>query len=269
MLRLPNTVQMIIRECMDTVRNRIDASPDLMKDLAEARNNELFQSVYSKPEPLVSVCVGTYNREQLITERCLPSILGQTYRNLEVIVVGDACTDNTFHHLKTFRDPRLRFVNLEHRGEYPDNPKYRWMVAGTNPVNHALRMAQGDFITHLDDDDEYLPDRIEKLLQFSLSRRLELTWHPFYMQNADESWYIRPCQNLTYGSITTSSCLYHNWFKRIEWNVNAWKMREPGDWNRYRKFKYLKVKAARFPEPLLHHYKERAQQPSTPVNSDT
>src|SRR5262249_1151961 len=44
-------------------------------------------------EPLVSVCVATYNRAGLLTERCLPSVLGQTYRRFELIVVGDGCTD--------------------------------------------------------------------------------------------------------------------------------------------------------------------------------
>src|SRR5690349_16352207 len=43
-------------------------------------------------QPLVTVCVATFNRGRLLTERCIPSILGQTYRNLELIVVGDGCT---------------------------------------------------------------------------------------------------------------------------------------------------------------------------------
>lgn len=262
---LPGPVQTLISNSMDRARSWVDASPARARDLEQARNSDSFQGVYDKSEPLVSVCVGTYNRAELLTTRCLPSILGQTYRNLDVIVVGDACTDDTFERLKAFRDKRLRYVNLEQRGVYPENPRFRWMVAGTKSVNHALGMAQGDFITHLDDDDEYLPDRIEKLLRFSLSRHLELAWHPFYMQNTDESWHIRPCEELAYGSITTSSCLYHHWFKRIEWNINAWKLREPGDWNRFRKFKHLKVRAGRFPEPLLRHFRERAQRPDNTV----
>ena len=256
---LPKPVQTLISNTMDMVRCWIDVNPGLVKDLARARDSDLFQSVYSKPEPLVSVCVGTYNRGKLLTRRCLPSILNQTYRNLEVIVVGDACTDDTFARLGEFTDKRLKHVNLQQRGRYPRIKKFRWMVAGTIPFNHAIRMAQGDFITHLDDDDEYLPDRIEKLVRFTQEQRLELAWHPFYMESPEGDWYIRPCDNLMHGGITTSSCLYHNWFKQIEWDINAWKMYEPGDWNRFRKFKHLDIKAARYPEPLLRHYMERAQ----------
>lgn len=256
---LPRPVQTLITATTDTVKSWIDVSPALARELARARNSERFQSVYLKSEPLVSVCVGTYNRGELVTRRCLPSILAQTYRNLEVIVVGDACTDDTFDRLRDFRDRRLKYVNLEQRGEYPSNPKHRWMVAGTIPFNQALRMATGDFITHLDDDDEYLPDRIEKLVRFSQDRRLELAWHPFLMENPEGDWYTRPCEELMPGGITTSSCLYHNWFRQIEWDINAWKMREPGDWNRFRKFKHLNIRAARHPDSLLRHYRERAQ----------
>ena len=103
------------------------------------------------------MCVGTYNRGELITERCLPSILAQTYHNLEIIVIGDACTDDTFDRIKKFSDKRLKYFNLKQRGNYPRIRKFRWMVAGSIPFNHALRMTTGDFITHLDDDDEYSP----------------------------------------------------------------------------------------------------------------
>ena len=256
---LPRPVQAVIRNSMDTVKSWIDVDPALVKDLTHARNSDIFQGVYYKSEPLVSVCIGTYNREKPITQRCLPSILKQTYNNLEVIVVGDACTDSTFDRLKDFKDKRLKYVNLEQRGKYPRIPSLRWMVAGTKPFNHALRMAKGDFITHLDDDDEYLPDRIEKLVRFTLDQRLELAWHPFFMEGPEGDWYIRPCDRLMYGGITTSSCLYHNWFKKIEWDINAWRMYEPGDWNRFRKLKHLNIKAARHPDPLLRHYLERAQ----------
>ena len=54
------------------------------------------------------------------------------------------------------KDPRVRFHNLRRRGKYPANAMRRWMVAGTGAANQALRSARGDYITHLDDDDEFL-----------------------------------------------------------------------------------------------------------------
>src|SRR5262249_3071656 len=101
--------------------------------------------------PLVSVCIPTYNRPRLLTERSITSVLAQTYTNLELIVVGDGCTDETEEAIAGIEDSRLRFVNLPTRGVYPSDPVRRWMVAGTPAINRALALAQGDYITHLDD----------------------------------------------------------------------------------------------------------------------
>ena len=82
--------------------------------------------------------MATFNRAPLLLSRCLPSILKQTYGNIEVIVVGDACTDATAELIHEIPDRRLRFLNLPQRGHYPTDPNLRWMVAGTQSVNTAL-----------------------------------------------------------------------------------------------------------------------------------
>lgn len=248
-----------VKALFDRLKSSLDVDAGLIRDLAQDRMSNEYQSIFSMDQPLVSVCVGTYNRAELLTNRCIPSILDQTYQNLEVLVVGDACSDDTADRIAAIGDPRLRFVNLPQRGQYPENPRLRWMVAGTQSVNHALRLARGAFITHLDDDDEYLPNRIEALVRFAQDRRLDLIWHPFLAERVDGTWYERECGEFQMGGITTSSSFYHRWFSRIEWNPRAYRWREPGDWNRFRKFKYLGVNAERYPEYLLKHYKERQQ----------
>jgi len=248
-----------VKRTVDTAKCWLDVDRGLVQSCHHARQSNEYQAVYSKSKPLVSVCVTTYNRGELLVERCLPSILGQTYANLEVIVVGDCCTDDTAKLIEKINDRRLCFVNLPTRGDYPKNPRLRWMVAGTQSINHALQLSTGDFITHLDDDDAYAPDRIEKLVEFTQSNRLDFVWHPFHMQAPDLSWYIRECAEFQKGSVTTSSSFYHAWFKRIGWNPKAYRFYEPGDWNRFRKFRYIGVEAAHYPEPLLWHYRERSQ----------
>ncbi len=211
--------------------------------------------------PCVSVCVATFNRGRLLTQRCLPSLLRQTYDNIEIVVVGDGCTDDTAERIASLGDSRLRFVNLPQRGRYPDEPMRHWQVAGTVPVNHALRLCAGDFITHLDDDDEHDPTRIAKLLAFACANDLDLVWHPFWYETKPCQWQLCPGEALRHAQVTTSSIFYRGWLARIGWDLNAHMLDEPGDWNRLRKFKYLGVKAARFPEPLLRHYAERSQLP--------
>src|SRR5437870_3888913 len=134
-------------------------------------------------QPLVSVCVATYNRAQLLVERCISSVLEQTYGNLELIVVGDHCTDDTADRVSRIDDPRLRFINLPERGTYPADPMLRWMVAGTPPLNHALSLARGHFVTHLDDDDAYARDRLEKLVAFAGAHQCDFVWHPFWLED--------------------------------------------------------------------------------------
>lgn len=259
--RLKGRLQTRFENELDAIRCRIDMPEHLLDDYLRDRKSPEFQAAFSKNNPLISVCIATYNRGRLLTERTIPSVLEQTYKNLELIVVGDCCQDDTAERIASINDPRLRFVNLEERGRYPDDNSLRWMVAGSKPMNHSLSLAAGDFITHLDDDDRFPLDRLDKLVKFAQQRRLEFVWHPFQYEYTIDRWETNPARKFAAGQVTTSSVLYHNWLKRIEWDINAYRFKEPGDWNRFRKFKYLGVSNERFPEPLLFHYKERNQSP--------
>lgn len=245
---------------LDALRSRHDISVELIDEFARARNSQEYQQAFVSREPLVSICIATYNRADLLVDRCLRSVINQDYTNLEIIVVGDCCTDHTAQRVSEIRDPRLTFVNLSERGRYPENPSLRWMVAGTAPINHALGIARGDFITHLDDDDKCASDRIRRLVMFAQSRRADLVWHPFWHESPSGRWILNTAERLAHGSVTTSSILYHRWFTRIAWDLDAFRYREPADFNRLRKLKYLGLAAYRYPEPLLWHFRERNQQ---------
>lgn len=143
-------------------------------------NTKEYTSFYEIESPLVTICIPTYNRADTLLTRSLKSAVQQTYSHLEIIVVGDCCTDHTVEVVCGFNDPRIRFENMSNRGQYPDDPFQRWMVAGSIPTNRALELASGHFITHLDDDDEFALDRIEKLLDFAKYSRADLIYHPFY-----------------------------------------------------------------------------------------
>lgn len=249
----------LLRRELDALRCSLDVDPTLIRDFEEARISEEYNSVYTEASPKVSICVATYNRGSLLIDRCLASIRAQDYKNIEIIVVGDACTDDTADRVTAIDDDRIRFINLPERGLYPENPTLRWMVAGTAPINVALAMATGSFITHLDDDDEYSPDRIRLLVEFMQDKRADLVWHPFERQYNSWWWSINEAKEFEYGRATTSSIFYHKWFSNIPWDINAYRYYEPGDWNRLRKIRYLGAKLARHPGYLLRHYRERNQ----------
>ena len=63
-------------------------------------------------EPLISVIIPTYNRGRLILNS-VTSVLNQTYKNIELIVVDDCSTDNTEEILKSINDSRIKYVKLE------------------------------------------------------------------------------------------------------------------------------------------------------------
>jgi glycosyltransferase involved in cell wall biosynthesis len=207
----------------------------------------------------VSVCVATYNRAKLLRERCVASVLAQTYSNLELVIIGDGCTDETTDVMRAVGDARITFRNRPERGRYPEDPQKRWMVAGTYAVNEALALASGYFITHLDDDDEYTPDRLELLVRFCKENQADFVWHPFWRETVDGTWALNEAESFRHSRLTTSSVFYRSWFKRIGWDINAYRLAEPGDWNRFRKIKYVGGVSIRYPKPLLYHYREGSQ----------
>jgi hypothetical protein len=239
---------------LDMLLSKVDLCDELYDTFNIARSSNSYQSVYKELNPLVTICIATFNRSDILINRALSSVLRQDYKNIEVIVVGDACSDDTETLMSKFNDSRIIFINLPERGHYPEDPLRRWMVAGTLPVNYALGLARGHFITHLDDDDEYAPDRITKLVNLALMTKADLVWHPFWTQTSSNIWKLNTARQFKCGNVTTSSILYHNWFRQIPWDINAHKYLEPGDWNRLRKFIYLDAHVVRYSEPLLKHY---------------
>jgi glycosyltransferase involved in cell wall biosynthesis len=100
--------------------------------------------------PLVSVIVPAFNAEEYIME-CLSSVINQTYRNLEIIVINDGSTDRTKDMLGNINDPRLIILNQPNKG-------------CSAAKNIGLKISKGDFIQYLDADDYLSLDKIEKQL---------------------------------------------------------------------------------------------------------
>ena len=114
-----------------------------------------YEREYTKDkDPLISVYIPTYNRAKILMERAVPSVLKQTYRNFELIVVGDHCTDKTEELVSKIKDPRIRFYNIPKRGyRYPETAENHWLVGPVTAANTALTMIQGKWIARIDDDD--------------------------------------------------------------------------------------------------------------------
>lgn len=105
----------------------------------------------SHTRPLVSVVIPTYNRERTIA-RAIRSVLSQTYRDLELIVVDDASHDATRKRVETFTDPRLRYIG------------HTTNLGGSAARNTGIEQSRGEYLAFLDSDDEWLPTKLEAQL---------------------------------------------------------------------------------------------------------
>jgi glycosyltransferase involved in cell wall biosynthesis len=98
--------------------------------------------------PWVSIYIPTHERRALL-ERALHSVFAQNYSNYEIVIVDDGSRDDTQECLQTFNaDPRVRAFRF-------DSPR-----GAQAARNFALAQARHDLVTGLDDDDEWLPDRL-------------------------------------------------------------------------------------------------------------
>lgn len=101
----------------------------------------------AESRPAVSVCIPTYNRANLLAE-AVDSVLSQTFRGFELVISDNASGDDTPSVVRSYRDPRIRYVRNERNVGHKEN----W--------NQCLRLARGDYVNILPDDDLMMPENL-------------------------------------------------------------------------------------------------------------
>lgn len=204
---------------------------------------------YKDPDarPLVSVYVPTYNRAQLLVDRAIRSVLSQTYKNFEFIILGDHCTDNTQELVSAIGDPRIRFFNLPKRGKrYPYEGEYaenHWLAGPVVPANKALDKVRGYWIARIDDSVIWTPDHLESLFMFAIKGDYEFVTGGVVLERFGKKSYLKgnlalgphfgyhkPVKEGTYNPFIggTSTIMYRSYLNFFRYNINCW--RKP--WNR-------------------------------------
>lgn len=117
----------------------------------------------------VTIPIATYDRIDILVERTIPALLGQTHQDIEVIIVGDGTDSALFAKVERVPDPRVRTILLPQRTAYPADPLERWMVAGWKARNCGAGAATGGWLLWVSDDDIVLPQGIETLVRFAHS----------------------------------------------------------------------------------------------------
>ena len=103
--------------------------------------------------PIVSIIIPTYNRSDLLL-RAVNSVLSQSYTDYELIIVDDYSSDNTQEVISSFSDTRIISIQRERNG-------------GLSAArNTGIEQARGEYIAFLDDDDEWVPEKLTEQVAF-------------------------------------------------------------------------------------------------------
>tara|TARA_B110000211_G_scaffold141790_1_gene161940 strand:- start:7754 stop:8506 length:753 start_codon:yes stop_codon:yes gene_type:complete len=116
-------------------------------------------------QPLVSIIMPAYNAEKYISES-IESVLAQSYQNWELLITDDRSIDNTQRIVEEYciNDKRIKlFINKENGG------------AGV-ARNNSIKEANGRFIAFLDSDDQWLPEKLNKQINFMLKHNYAFTF---------------------------------------------------------------------------------------------
>jgi hypothetical protein len=230
--------------------------------LRELRAQPAYEKPFTEPDPLVSVVIPTYDNHKLLRERSLPSVLGQTYQNFEIVVVGDAAPDEARVAVESFDDPRIRFLNLPYRGPYPDDPETRWRVAGVPPYNEGVRQARGLWVAPLADDDSFRPQHLERMLSHARDERLEFAYGRLCMHYEDgttEAIGRFPPEHAQFGA---QSAVYHHGLARIfEFELADAALGLPSDWGFCLRMMWAGVRIGMLDELTVDYFPSRVFTP--------
>lgn len=122
-------------------------------------------------DKLISIIIPVYNVQNYV-EKCLESVLNQTYKNLEIIIVDDGSLDNSYAICEKYanKDKRIKLLSKENAGQGAAR-------------NLALDIAQGEYIGFIDSDDIIKEDMFEDLINTAIKYNSDLTLCGLYLNN--------------------------------------------------------------------------------------
>ena len=123
----------------------------------------------------VTVLIPTYNWSSVLPYS-IGSVLRQTFRDFELLVVGDGCTDDSERVVASINDPRVRWINLPHNTRHQSGPN-----------NVGLAEARGEIVAYLGHDDLWLPHHLESHVRALDASGAELAYSLCLLVAADGS----------------------------------------------------------------------------------
>lgn len=130
--------------------------------------------------PEISMIIPSYNASQYI-DKCVESILSQTFSNFEVIVIDDGSTDDSLKQWRKYEkeDSRFRVFHQENKGQAISR-------------NRAVKEARGSYITFVDVDDFIDSDMLEVMYQVVKKQKVDLVWCELYKIEGNQKTHLFP-----------------------------------------------------------------------------
>ena len=170
----------------------------------------------------VTVVISTYNYAEVLPFS-IASALAQTHPPLEILVIGDGCTDNSAEVVAGLGDDRVRFINLQGR-----------VGSQAGPNNEGIRRAAGEVIAYLGHDDLWFPGHLKHLVD-AMADGADFVYDRALFVNIDGSFHLWPAMTGRIGPLAGS--LAHRRSLAVEHNL-WWKLpqelRQPTDVDFYR-----------------------------------
>ena len=125
--------------------------------------------------PIVSIVIPTYNHAKFIG-KALESVIDQTYKNWEAIVIDNNSTDDTEKVINQYNDPRIKYLKINNDG----------VIAKSR--NLGIKEAKGEWIAFLDSDDWWTKDKLEVCFS-GISRNVDFIYHAYEYANKSKFFF--------------------------------------------------------------------------------
>jgi hypothetical protein len=212
----------------DALRALAANEPQNRRSLQAVRDEADYRRAWTDDRPLVSVTVATLGRPELIS-RSLPSILGQSYDELEVIVAADGAPSETETAVAALGDPRIRYLDLGPRQTWTDDLAKLWLVGATRARNASVNAARGRWIVEFDDDDAMRPECLEALIDLARRTDAEAVYGQVrqYVGGEQRDFCTFPPRH---GRFSWAGGMYHAGLRFFGRELLAADLGLPGDW---------------------------------------